>query len=97
MPCQINFFKTNYWDENLAPNFPQCIEREEYTNIPKQQWWWWWWWWYGGSDYDYYDDDEDDDNCDDAASTVLGKVTQSHLKTFNIYVPFYVKITAVSV
>lgn len=35
------------------------------------------------------DDDDDNDNCDDAASTVLGKVTQSYLKTFNLYVPHF--------
>ena len=48
-------------------------------------------------DDDDDDDDGDNDNCDDAASTGLGKVTQSYLQTFNLYVPFFVKITVVSV
>jgi len=43
------------------------------------------------------DDDDDTDNCDDAASTVLGKVTQSYLKTFNLHVPYFEKISVVSV
>ena len=43
------------------------------------------------------DDDDDNDNCDDAASTVLGKVTQSYLKTINLYVPHFEKISLVPV
>jgi len=42
-------------------------------------------------------DDDDNDNCDDAASKVLGKVTQSYLKTFNLHVPYFEKISVVSV
>ena len=48
-------------------------------------------------DDDDDNDDNDNDNCDDAASTVLGKVTHSYLKTFNLDVPFFIKITVVSV
>jgi hypothetical protein len=38
----------------------------------------------------------DNDNCDDAASTVPGKLTQSYLKTVYLHVPYFVKISVVS-